>query len=376
MPNNAKLKPESSSELQAWTPDQCSEEPCRPMIVAEIGTAHNGDLSRARDLLSAAVEAGADCAKFQMVYADEIVHPLSGAIELPGGKVEIYQRFKALEQKPRFFEELKEACEERGMTFLCSPFGLKSSRILRNMNVQWVKIASPELNHLPLLRETAELFQILSTGVSTLTDIETALGICGKKSALLHCVTSYPAPPEEYNLSIIPLLEALFAVPVGVSDHSKDPLLIPVIATLAGAKIVEKHITLSNEGTGLDDPVALEPDAFLRMCRSVKDAAGKELTYAEDLFGKERLTAILGTGEKTLAPSEKKFYRTTKRSIMAIDTIHPGEILTEKNIALLRSETNLSPGIAGSFWDLVLGKKSKRHLTSGDGLKWRDLLHL
>lgn len=357
-----------------WSPTICRNESFRPLIVAEIGTSHNGDMAAARELVSAAREAGADYAKFQLVFADEIVHPRSGAIQLPGGAVSIYQRFKALEQEPSFYEALKEECERQGMGFLCSPFGLRSAAILKAMGVDMVKIASPELNHLPLLRETAGLFQILSTGVSKISDIEMALEICGKNSALLHCITSYPAPEEEYNLSLLPLLSRIFGLPVGVSDHSRDPLLVPVIASICGAVIIEKHITLNNRGAGLDDPVALEPDAFSAMGKAIVASAGKNLAWARETFGATRVDTILGRGEKVLAPSEKQYYRSTNRSIMAVKEISPGDVLGEENIALLRSETNLKPGIGGAFWDLVAGRKSNRHLDSGDGLQWEDLL--
>ncbi|MCX7029336.1 MAG: N-acetylneuraminate synthase family protein, partial [Spirochaetes bacterium] len=249
--------------------------PGRPcLVVAELGTGHLGSPKHARELVDAAAEAGADCAKFQLVYADEILHPLSGAVDLPTGRVELYQRFRELELPVSFFAELKRYVESKGLLFLCSPFGLRSARELRSLGVAALKIASPELNHLPLLEEAAGygLPLLLSSGVSTLADIERALAVTGRERVvLLHCVTAYPAPEDEYNVSLLANLHAVFGVEVGLSDHSLDPVLVPALAVLHGARVVEKHFTLSRGGSGLDDPIALEPGPFARMVRGIRE---------------------------------------------------------------------------------------------------------
>ncbi|MBN1836453.1 MAG: N-acetylneuraminate synthase family protein, partial [Spirochaetales bacterium] len=273
--------------------------PC--LVVAEAGSAHLGDLARGRELVDAAVEAGAGCVKFQVIIAEEIVHPRTGPVALPGGEVPLYERFRALERPPDFYAALKEHTERRGALFLASAFGLESARILRRLGVAALKVASPELNHFPLLEEIAGygLPLLLSTGVSTLGDIERALGVLrgapwragaaveppspraeaasrgvepgassqghlGPQTLLLHCVTAYPAPEEQYNLRVLPALRGLFGSLVGVSDHSRDPLLVPGLAVLQGASVVEKHIALRRRDGGLDDPIALEPEEFAR----------------------------------------------------------------------------------------------------------------
>ena len=155
--------------------------PGNPLIIAELGTAHNGDLSRAKDMAAAAAEAGATCIKLQMVFADEILHPNTGEVTLPGGKIRLYDRFRQLEMPPEFYAEVKEYVESRGLLFLCTPFGMKSAKILRTLQPKIVKIASPELNFTAMLREVAAwgVPVLLSTGVSTLGDIEEAVGILG-----------------------------------------------------------------------------------------------------------------------------------------------------------------------------------------------------
>ena len=167
-------------------------------IIAEIGTSHGGNLSKAKDLIDCALENGADFVKFQWVYADEILHPETGFVNLPGGKIRLYDRFRELEVKPEFFAECKKYTHKKGGKFLCSPFGLKSLEELISIKPDAIKIASPELNHLPLLEKLAEYRKendiqvIISSGVSKLSDIEQAIEILGRNNlTLLHCIT-YP----------------------------------------------------------------------------------------------------------------------------------------------------------------------------------------
>ena len=352
--------------------------PC--LIVAEAGSAHQGQLSRAFELIDAAREAGADCVKFQAIFADEIVHPRTGNIELPGGRTPIYRRFRALEQDLSFYARLKEYTEKRGLLFLCSAFGLRSARLLRDLDVQAVKVASPELNHFPLLRELAgyDLPLIISTGVSTLSDIERALIATGPKTALLHCITAYPAPEEEYNLRVIPNLRRILGRPVGVSDHSRDPLLVPGLAVTVGACVVEKHLALSTADGGLDDPIALEPDAFARMVEGIRQIEGTDPAQGrsrlEGEYGPQRVEAVLGDGVKRLAPAESKYYLTTNRSLHAVDKIQAGQPIRGVDVSILRTESNLRPGLGPEYLELIVGRTAQRAIPAGEGITWDDVL--
>jgi sialic acid synthase SpsE len=352
--------------------------PC--LIVAEAGSAHQGELSRAFELIDAAGEAGAGCVKFQVIFADEIVHPKTGSIDLPGGKTPIYRRFRELERDLSFYARLKEHTEKRGLLFLCSAFGLRSARLLRDLDVRAVKVASPELNHFPLLRELAgyDLPLIISTGVSTLSDIERALIAAGPRTVLLHCITSYPAPEEEYNLRVIPNLRAIFGRPVGVSDHSRDPLLVPGLAVAVGACVIEKHLSLSAVDGGLDDPIALEPAAFARMVEGVRrvEGLGQDQGRArlEEEYGRDRVEAVLGDGVKRLAPSERKYYLTTNRSLHALDEIKIGQPIQAEDVCIVRSESNLRPGLGPEYLELVVGRTAQRTIPAGEGITWEDIL--
>ena len=377
-----------------WTKQGYS--PRNVLIIAELGTSHNGDISKAKEMIIAAGEAGADCVKFQIVIADEILHPNTGDVLLPCGKIALFDRFKQLEMPPEFYAELMEFAESRALLFLCTPFGLKSAKILWELKPKIVKIASPELNFTGLLEEIVQwnLPILLSTGVSLLSDIEEALFILNneKNSAynkqiqddipanlcLLHCVTAYPAPESDYNLRVLGNLSGIFGIPVGVSDHSLDPELVPVLALTQGACAIEKHFCLSNTDSGLDDPIALPPALFSRMVQSVRHAqkAGPERTLAEMTaqHGSLTIDSILGSGIKTLSPSEKINYQRTNRSVHALRDIKAGEIINPGDFGVLRTEKVLRPGLKPSWAPVLAGKKARQFIPNGEGIRLEDIL--
>jgi len=359
------------------------------LIIAELGTSHGADPVKAGELIEAAAEAGADCIKFQIVYAREILHPNTGEVELPGGKIRLFDRFRELEVAPSFFAEMKEKVEKKGLIFLCTPFGLQSARELRELKPKCVKIASPELNYSALLREIASynLPILLSTGVSKLGDIEEALSITDENLGinengrppvcLLHCVTSYPAPEKDYNLRVLKSLASVFGVPVGVSDHSLDPCLVPALAAAMGAAVIEKHFCLSRSDNGLDDPIALPPASFAQMVQAVRGAekAGSEATIDSMCreHGKDLVESVLGDGIKRLAPSEKANYTRTNRSVHALRNINEGEIIERDMIACLRTEKILTPGLSPSWEEQIIGLKAKRAIPAGEGICLGDI---
>ena len=359
-------------------------------IIAEIGTSHQGDFTKAKKLIDAAANSGADCVKFQWVYAKEILHPKTGFVDLPTGKIPLYNRFLQLEVKKSFYKKCRDYAHSKNLDFGCSPFGIKSLRQLVAINPDMIKIASPELNHFPMLEELCKLQKkrkikipvILSSGVSKLEDIKKALAIFEKNNqkesvSLLHCVTSYPAPEEDYNLKVLENLKNQFDVKVGVSDHSLNPIIVPLGGYLAGGQIIEKHITLSNETEGLDDPVALNPEYFKKMVEVLRvfenEPKEKILEYLETNFGKEKIALVLGTGEKKLAKAEKANYTRTNRSIHFMKDLKAGHKIKKSDIGILRTEKILSVGISPEFYQKVLGKKLKVDVKDGEGLLFEHL---
>jgi sialic acid synthase SpsE len=331
-----------------------------PLIIAELGTGFGTDFEKAKALIDAAAEAGADCIKIQIVIADEILHPLSGIVPLPGGDIPLYDVFKQLEADITFYKKIKTYTEEKGKLFLATPFGLKSAAMLKSLQPAAVKIASPELNYTQLLQLVAEwnIPVLLSSGVSKLSDIKNALAYFHGRDdvCVLHCITAYPAPEGEYNLRVLQQLQNTFGVSVGVSDHSLDPVVVPVLSLAMGACVIEKHFCLSHDDDGLDDKIALMPDAFAYMCKSVR--------HAND---------ILGDGEKRLSKSEAQNYGRTNRSLHAVCDIHIGDIFTKDNVAILRTEKVLQAGMQPHCYDDVLGKTARKEIPVGQGIRVEDI---
>jgi len=295
--------------------------------------------------------------------------------------VALYDQFRSLERGLDFYSALKQHTEAAGALFLCSPFGITSARELRTLGCAALKIASPELNHFPLLEEAASygLPLFLSSGVSLLGDIERALAVTGRERVvLLHCITSYPAPEEEYNVAVVDSLRRVLGVPVGLSDHSLDPVLVPSLAVAHGACAVEKHFTLSRGAGGLDDPIALEPADFRRMVDGIRRA---EAESREDLlgrlrqdFGADRVNAATGSGVKQLAPSERANYARTNRSLHVMRDIRRGHTIAADDVAILRTEKVLRPGIGPEFLRHVVGVEAKRDISDGEGIEWADVI--
>ncbi len=363
-------------------------------IIAEIGTSHEGSIEKARALVDAASESGADTIKFQWVYANEILHPNTGLVHLPTGDIPLYERFRQLECPVSFYKEMIDYVHSKGCKFCCSPFGLRSLKELLELKPDYVKVASPELNHFPMLKALSEYRAqfgaenvpvILSSGVSKLEDIKNAVDIVGTNNvSLLHCITSYPAPEDEYNLKVISTLAKQFGIECGVSDHSLDPVLVPCLSVACGGTVIEKHITLSRQTMGLDDPVALEPEQFALMVHTVHQTEATFRHYGLELgmertveqlseqFGKERVIAVLGDGKKRLAPAEEANYGRTNRSIHFMHDMKAGDIIGAEDVAVLRTEKILTPGLTPDWLDKVIGKKLVRDVTSGAGVQSED----
>ncbi len=394
-------------------------------IIAEIGTAHSGSIEKAYKLIDAASDAGADCVKFQWVYADEILHPDTGFVKLPTGNIRLYDRFKELEVDSSFFAKCRDYAHEKGLLFACSPFGLHSLKELVEIKPDAIKIASPEVNHYPLLEETARYYGkipiILSSGVSKLGDLEKAIEILESKNTadldpnanlagcklppltVLHCITFYPAPENEYNVLCVDTLRRVFGIPSGISDHSLDEVLVPVLSTAVGGTMIEKHITLSRKTDGLDDPVALEGSQFAHMVHCVhqtqalvshckKDLVASDaqdtLRYKEiqhpaleqtiaqlsEQYDRQKITEVLGNGIKRLAKSEIANYGRTNRSLHYMHDMKKGEIIKDSDISVLRTEKILTPGITPDFMETVIGSRLQKDISKGAGVDLKDFI--
>ncbi len=357
-----------------------------PLIIAEIGTAHMGELKKAFELIDAASFAGCDAVKFQIVYADEILHPKSGWVKLPSGNVLLYDRFKQLELPFEFYQSVAEYAQKKGLMFSASAFGDRSLEEVAKLEPAFFKIASPELNYHSLIKNASKYGAplILSTGVSRLSDIEDAVEVAKDENSktslsILHCITSYPAPESEYNLSLIENLSRIFCLPVGLSDHSMHPFFLPLLSLTFGGCIIEKHICLSKAENGLDDKIALEPKELALMCEVLRKMEGSSrsdiIEYLQKMgITKESISTSSGNGSKVLALSEKNNYRRTNRSLHYLHDMKKGEKIKKEDVAILRTEKTLSVGLSPKFYDMIVGAKLQKDISAGDGVSFEDII--
>lgn len=250
----------------------CLGRPDGVYIIAEAGVNHDGCLEKARALIDAARSAGADAVKFQAFSAARIAAadaPTCAYQATEAGESQA-RMLARLELSPADFAVLKRYAEQRGIAFLCTPFSIPDLEMLVALGVSALKIASPDIVNVPLLRAAAAtgLPLIASTGAATLDEIDAAvalLTVAGARDrlSLLHCVSAYPTRPAEARLGCIRTLADRFGCPVGFSDHTDDAAFA-ALAVAAGARILEKHLTLDRSANGPDHFFSLEPDAMAR----------------------------------------------------------------------------------------------------------------
>lgn len=320
----------------------------KTFIIAEAGDNHNGDVRLAYELIDKAVEAGADCVKFQTFVTEEIISKQAKMAEYQKKNLGItesqFDMVKRLELSFSDFKKLKMYCEKKGIIFLSTPFDLLSIDFLDSIGQKFWKIPSGEITNLPYLIKIAETQKdiILSTGMANIEEIETAFNILKKhgagKISILHCTTEYPAPLGEVNLRAINTIAERFCVDVGYSDHTEG-ILIPIAAVAMGAKIIEKHFTLDKTMPGPDHKASLEPDELKMMIENIR-----------------KLEAAMGDGIKRPSYSEQKNIVVARKSIVAKRDIKGGELLNENNLGIKRPGMGISP----MKWFDVIGTRAKK----------------
>ena len=326
----------------------------KTFIIAEAGDNHNGSRELAFRLIDKAVEAGADCVKFQTFITEEIISKRAEKAEYQkaatGSDESQYQMVKKLELSFEQFRELQKYAEKRGITFLSTPFDIPSVEFLDSINIPCFKIPSGEITNLPYLIKIAETGRdvIMSTGMAELNEIENAINILREYGSgdisLLHCNTEYPTPYEDVNLRAMLTLKEKFGVRVGYSDHTQG-IEVPIAAVALGAEIIEKHFTLDHNMEGPDHKASLEPDELKQMVDGIR-----------------KTEKALGNGIKTASPSEKKNIQIARKSIVARRNIEKGEILTEENLAVKRPGNGISP----MRWYEVIGTKAIRDFSEDE----------
>ena len=320
----------------------------KTFIIAEAGDNHNGDIELAYRLVDKAVEAGADCVKFQTFVTEELVSRKAEKAEYQqretGNNESQFEMIKKLELSFDAFKKLQKYSEERGILFLSTPFDHLSIQFLSSSDIPYFKIPSGEITNFPYLVQVAKTGKdiIMSTGMAELKEIEEAICVLKQHGAgeisLLHCNTEYPTPMEDVNLRAMLTLKEKFGVRVGYSDHTQG-IEVPIAAVALGAEIIEKHFTLDRNMEGPDHKASLEPDELKAMVTAIRN-----------------IENALGNGIKTASNSEKKNKEIARKSIVARKRILQGEILSEENLAVKRPGNGISP----MRWTEVIGTKAKR----------------
>ncbi|KAA0684096.1 pseudaminic acid synthase [Roseomonas genomospecies 6] len=328
-----------------------------PYIIAEMSGNHRGDLNRALALVDAAREAGADAVKLQTYTADTLTIDHDGpGFLLEGGLWKgrtLHDLYREAHTPWEWHGPLFERARAIGLTVFSSPFDDTAVELLERLDAPAFKIASFELNDLPLIRRAARSGKplILSTGLATLGEIAEAVEAAGDAPlVLLHCVSGYPTPPEDCNLHTIPHLAQAFGVDVGLSDHTHG-VAVPVAAAALGAVVIEKHFTLSRADGGVDSAFSLEPAEFKAMAESVRTA-----------------WAALGRVHYGVKPSEAGG-RDYRRSLYVTADVAAGEALSTANVRSIRPGFGLEP----KRLPAVLGRRAARALRRGEPLRW-DML--
>lgn len=317
-------------------------------IIAEAGVNHNGCIELAKQMVNKAKEAGADCIKFQTFVSKNIVSKSASKAEYQKQRTNSdesqLEMLRKLELSFDEFKELKEYCDFKEIEFLSTAFDFDSIDFLNNLGMRIWKIPSGEITNLPYLIKISKTNKpvILSTGMSTLDEIEDAISILKtngcKDIILLHCTTEYPAPYADVNLRAMDTLKQKFNVTVGYSDHTSG-IEVAIAAVAIGAKVIEKHFTLDRNMEGPDHKASLEPNELKNMVKSIRN-----------------IELAVGNGEKKPTESEKKNKAIARKSIIAKKSIKKGQIFTEDNITVKRPGNGISP----MRWFDVIGKSAIR----------------
>jgi N,N'-diacetyllegionaminate synthase len=314
-------------------------------VIAEAGVNHNGSLEMAKKLVDAAKDAGADAVKFQAYKTDRLVTKEAQKAEYQkkvGKSNSQYDLLKKLELGESEIRELFQYSQNQGIIFLASAFDVESVELLDKIGVSAFKVASGEITNLPLLECIAEKQKpvIVSTGMSSLTEIEMAVNVFTSKGCkdiiLLHCVTSYPAKFENLNLRKILFLREHFDFPIGFSDHAIG-IVIPVVAVSLGAVLIEKHLTIDKCLDGPDHSASLEPSEFKQMVNDIRVTE----------------KALVDSAERSVEEEEIK--KLVRKSIVAKVFIKKGTVVSEGLLDFKRPGTGISP----QFLHNVVGKHAK-----------------
>lgn len=327
-------------------------------IVAEMSANHNMDYDRAVAIIRAAKEAGADAVKIQTYTADTITLDCDDdCFQITQGTLwdgtTLHKLYEKAYTPWEWQGKLREAALEMGLEFFSSPFDGSSVDFLEELGVPAYKVASFEITDIPLIKKIAQKGKpvILATGVAELSDIELAMRTCAEAGnedvILLKCTSAYPTPYEDVNLRTLSSMRDTFDCVVGLSDHTMGSAVAGAAVAL-GARMVEKHLTLSRADGGADSAFSMEPAEFKEMVDNIR-----------------KIEAALGKVTYSLTPAQKK-EREHSRSLFVARDMKAGEVFTPENLRSVRPAN----GLHTMYYEEILGKKISRDAKLGTPMSW------
>jgi len=337
-------------------------------IIAEVGSnwksgTKRQDLAQAKKLIQVASSCGADAIKFQTYDSSVYVENAgkSNYLSKKGVQKSVNEIFDEFSMSYEMLPKLKHLCQHYDIEFMSTPFSVKDVEAIdKFVNIH--KLASYEINHIPMLHALAKTKKpiIVSTGASNIEEINFAIKTIKKfqndKICLLQCTSKYPAEHQSLNLSVIPNLKKKYKLPVGLSDHSLDPVVAPLTAVGLGATIIEKHFTLNKSSNGPDHYFSLDPTELKIMIRALRNSK-----------------TSLGNPIKEIHNDENELRKFAHRSIQATKFINIGEkFVLGKNIDILRPG-NRKRGLEPRFLRKIINKKSNKKIKAGDGISLSDI---
>lgn len=332
----------------------------RTYIIAEMSANHAGSFERAKEIIYAAKEAGADCIKIQTYTPDtmtidcdnEYFHISDGTWKGEN----LYGLYSKAFTPWEWQADLKAEADKIGIDFLSTPFDKTSVDFLEEIGVEFYKIASFELVDIPLIEYTASKGKpmIISTGMGSLEEITDAVNAVRKQGnnsiCLLRCASAYPAISDSMNLRTMTDMQSRFGIPVGLSDHSMGSLGA-VAAAAMGASVIEKHFCISREIKNPDSSFSMEPNEFKKM--------------VDDIRTVEKAMGIVNYGPT----EEEKGNVAFRRSVFAVKDIAEGDVFTEDNIKIIRPGYGIKP----KYYKNILGKKANCNIVCGTPMKMEYL---
>lgn len=329
-------------------------------IIAEIGSNHDNNLSRAKNLIQLAKECGADAAKFQSFTAQ-------GLISKKGFKKKssfqskwkrsVWDTYVAAEMPREWHYELADFSKSQGIDFFTSPWDDEALTFLTKIDAPAIKIGSGDIDNYDLLQKAGQTGKpiLLGTGASTLAEVETATDILrstgNNKIVLMHCVVNYPSDINQANVRALPAMESAFGLPTGYSDHSPGDL-IAISSVSLGAVAIEKHFTDYKTREGPDHPHSMNPQEFSEMVSKIRN-----------------LQKALGEGIKRPVKDEQETKVLQRRSIFAIKPIRKGEKITKNNVRLLRPAVGIPP----KYLDVIIGRSAAQDIEQYEPIQWSSI---